>query len=233
MLRHIRTYQRDLLVLSVLLLASVAACTFIVARRLYLGEWQFYFLIWNLFLAWIPLGIAAILRLMRRPPWPILLAGGLVWMAFLPNSPYILTDLIHFRWSRTMVWFDWSMFLTFALTGLFVGYASLVWMQAIVRERWGRGAGNVLTMVALVGCGAGVYIGRFLRWNSWDIVTRPEQLLLNIYGQFFSPDTFFHTWGLTVTFALLFGFCYVMVQLLAEPVESRATEQHYIVASGD
>lgn len=215
MKNYLDSHWRTIAAFLLLLVASAIASGLIIVRRAFLGSWSHYFLIWNLFLAWIPLGVAFVLRLMQRPPLPFLLVGGVIWMAFLPNAPYLMTDLIHFQSSRSMPWLDWSLFLAFGLTGLFAGYASLVWMQAIVRERWGTSAGVMLTLLALAGCGIGVYIGRFLRWNSWDIATRPDLLASNLYNHFFGSETFITAWAMSAVFTALFAFCYAMVKLLA------------------
>lgn len=223
MKQQIKANWREIAVIIILLAASVMATSFVVLRRYTTGSWHYHFLVWNLFLAWIPLGIAFLLRVMRRPPLLILLVGGAVWLAFLPNAPYILTDIVHFRWSKTGIWIDWSMFLTFALTGLFAGFASLIWMQAVVRERWGVIVGWIFTLIALISTGFGVYIGRFLRWNSWDIVTRPELVVQNILQQFFSSETYLHTWGLSLVFAILFSFSFILINLLGNDTDLRGS----------
>ncbi len=233
MTQFFKAHWREIAVVGLLFVASCFAASLIVARRYILGSWNHYFLVWNLFLAWIPLGVAFVLKLMNRPPLPLLLIGSVVWLAFLPNAPYIMTDLIHFRWSHSVVWLDWSMFLAFALTGLFAGFASLTWMQAIVRARFGSAIAHAFTLLSLVGCGIGVYIGRFLRWNSWDIVTRPEALMLNIFNQYFSPETFVHTWALSGIFALIFAFCFGMVRLLSTESNHEIQPRSTQFASGD
>ena len=222
-------HRNEWLVMLLLLVASAISCSFIVIRSVMRDQWSYYFLIWNLFLAWIPLVVAFGLRLKQRPSLPLLLIGGAIWLLFLPNAPYILTDIVHFRWSRTSVWLDWSMFLSFALTGLFAGFASLTWMQQIVRERFGRIAATVLVVGSLGASGLGVYIGRFLRWNSWDIVTRPQDLIVNIVNQLTSAETFVHAWSLSAIFAMMFGFCFAMMHLLPERKEQQVPRRNVVL----
>jgi uncharacterized membrane protein len=206
---------RNLLLIALLLVASVAASGLAVVRGIYTDRWAF-FLVWNLFLAWIPLAIALLLRLWKKPPLLVLLPLGSLWLLFFPNAPYILTDLIHFRWSNQLIWLDLSMFLSFALAGLFVGYTSLAWMHVVIRARFGDWLSWLFVISALVASGFGMYIGRFLRFNSWDIVTNPLGLAADIYIQLFSRTTFLHTWLLSLTFTFLIGFCYLAITLLQE-----------------
>lgn len=206
---------RNLLLIALLLTASIVASGLAVVRGIYTDRWAF-FLVWNLFLAWIPLGIAFTLRLWKTPPMLALLPFGSLWLLFFPNAPYILTDLVHFRWSNQLIWLDLSMFLSFALAGLFVGYTSLAWMHVVVRQKFGEWLGWLFVIAALGASGFGVYIGRFLRFNSWDIVTNPTGLASDIFHQLFSPATYLHTWSLSLTFAFLIGFCYLAITLLQE-----------------
>lgn len=145
-------------------------------------------LVWNLFLAWVPLLFAlGLASLAARAPGPVagrtgrrLLAAGCAvgWFFFFPNAPYLVTDLIHLQ-SRPPVplWFDALLLMNFAWTGLLVGYGSLFVMERLVRGKLGRPAGYVFATAALALASFGVHLGRFGRWNSWDILRRPGSLL--------------------------------------------------------
>jgi uncharacterized membrane protein len=102
---------------------------------------------------------------------------GVLWLLFFPNAPYLLTDFIHLHESLTTpLWYDALMLAAFAWTGLALGFASLYVMQTI----WQRAAGAVVSWLGVVGALAlasfGVYLGRFLRFNSWDALVRPGQI---------------------------------------------------------
>lgn len=159
------------------------ACLFVLlARPPGPDSWREYrFLTWNLFLAWVPyfFAVAADVSnriLPRSWPLPVLLGGA--WLAFLPNAPYILTDFVHLRREPSVsVHYDAALIGVFALTGCLIGAMSLRIMQSLVQRRagWHAGWTFVVTIIGL--SGIGIYMGRVLRWNSWHIVTRPQQII--------------------------------------------------------
>ena len=163
--------------LAVLSLAAVGLLTIRADR---VGRPAFLFLTWNLFLAWIPfvlsLGVAALHH--RGRPRPLLWVLGAGWLLFLPNAPYILTDFIHLgRVGGAPLWFDAALIGTFAATGLALGLASLLVVHHVVEARFGRVFGWVVAVSSLVLSAVGVYLGRFIRFNSWDVVTDPHGLV--------------------------------------------------------
>ena len=142
-------------------------------------------LLWNLFLAWVPLCFAlALERLTARPTAGgvgrrLLVAGCAAgWFFFFPNAPYLVTDLIHLQPRPPVpLWFDALLLMNFAWTGLLVGFGSLLLIERLVRFRLGRPAGYVFATAALALASFGVHLGRFGRWNSWDVIRQPGSLL--------------------------------------------------------
>ena len=169
---------------------SVVALALLASRVAFTGSRTHVFLAWNLLLAWVPL--VAAYALARLPPgrahWPKRLALGTVWLVFLPNAPYLVTDLLHLGGSSNAPkWFDASMFFAFACTGCVLGFASMAAVHARVEQAIGRGGGWVFVM-AVSGLSAfGVYLGRFKRWNSWDVVSDPGALLRDVAGVVLNP----------------------------------------------
>jgi uncharacterized membrane protein len=154
------------------------------------------FLPWNLFLAWIPWFAALGFAASRAPA--ALAASGAVWLLFLPNAPYLVTDLVHLR-PRSGVphWFDVLLFGAFALAGCVLGWASLeVVHRRVARALGPLGAAGVVAIVLFL-TGFGVYLGRFLRWNSWDVVTRPVALAAEAAAALATPRA--------LVFSVLFG----------------------------
>jgi len=173
--------QSILLPLAVLVFASCTSSALLGARMLLLGPHHQLYLVWNLFLAWLPLLFALAACWMEqngRPRrWPFI-GAATGWFFFFPNAPYILTDLIHLgSKSQRYYWPDLVLILLFAMTGLVLGFLSLFLMQRMVAHRFGWPGGWLFVAVMATLSGFGIYAGRFLRWNSWDVVFNPLDLI--------------------------------------------------------
>lgn len=195
--------------ISRLLLASALPVTLLFARIFYTGQITYGFLLWNLFLAWLPL-IFAYLTLRSYPHRRLTaLLFAVSWLLFLPNAPYLITDIMHLRYSSgNLVLYDTVMLFTLALCGLLLGAVSLRWMQSVVARRFGLWPSHAFVLIALGMSGFGIYLGRFLRWNSWDLFTNPLSLLQDISPHLLHPITYWRTWAMTLLFALILSFVY-------------------------
>jgi len=100
------------------------------------------------------------------------------------------------------------MLFSFALCGLALGLVSLRWMHALVAQRWGRLHGWAFAATALGAAGFSIYLGRYVRWNSWDLLTQPSPLLRDILGRLANPIDHWHTWAMSMLFASLLIFAY-------------------------
>ncbi|NOK32915.1 DUF1361 domain-containing protein [Corallococcus exercitus] len=173
---------------------------------------SFAFLSWNLFLAWAPYMLALVARALMlwglARPWTLApLALG--WLALFPNAPYLLTDFIHLR-QRPVVplWFDAALLSLFAATGWMLGLLSLEVWKRWLEERWGRTAAWAFVTVTSLLCGYGIYLGRVERWNSWDVLTRPERLLFAMAAHVREPLAHPALPQVTLLFALLLPLSY-------------------------
>lgn len=159
-------------------------------RVWYADRTTFSFLLWNLFLAAVPVTLAYVLRLLsaRRTAAPLQVLVFVGWLAFLPNAPYLVTDFIHLD-SRPPVplWFDVAMLASFAAAGVVYGYSSVADVETVVADRFGRGVGLAVALTSLGLCGFGIYLGRFLRWNTWDLVASPIALGREVAGYLANP----------------------------------------------
>ena len=159
------------------LLAASAWCVFLLAvRRHEFGAVGYRYLVWNLALAWIPLVLAILLVVAyarRRPPAELVAVGGL-WLLFLPNAPYVLTDFIHLGPDHRM--YDTILVGSFAFTALGLGFASLLLVQLVVTRAGGAMLGWLTALGSLFFASVGIYLGRVLRLNSWDAIQRPHHL---------------------------------------------------------
>lgn len=170
--------------------------------RIKLNKSFFYlFLVWNVFLAIIPYAITMYLNTKEKISKLRLSIWFLVWLVFLPNAPYIVTDLIHIKiGSDSFLWLDVLVVLSFALSGLFLFYLSILDFQNLISKQYNKVAKESLTIIILFLCGFGVYLGRFLRYNSWEIISNPKLLISDIITIIISPFQHSEAWLFTLGF---------------------------------
>lgn len=179
--------------LLTLSLASATGCGLVLARAIITRELDFLFLPWNLFLAWVPLVFTLILRwqcstMTGRGRLPLVVFTGLLWLLFLPNAPYIVTDLVHLELRHGYpMWADMGMIVLFAGTGFMLGFLSVFHLHQIVKARFGWMCGWLFALGTLSLAGLGVFIGRFLRWNSWDFIVNPIGVMTDVASHFGNP----------------------------------------------
>jgi len=164
--------------------ASLVGCTVLGTRVILTGQGRHLSLPWNLFLAWLPLLFALAAEGYQRHRgagrWKFF-AAAFAWLLFFPNAPYILTDLTHLRAQNHPHWWaDLVMFLIFALAGLVLGFLSLYLMQRLVVQRYGWRTGWLFVGAVAGVSGFGIFLGRFLRWNSWDLFIHPIGLCTDV-----------------------------------------------------
>jgi uncharacterized membrane protein len=216
--------QRRWLLLSVLGLSSALSTVLSAFRIWYSDAFVYLFLNWNLLLAWVPLGLALLLwRLDRRSRRPklIMLAVFAGWFLFFPNSPYIVSDLIHLSPRNNVpLWFDTIMIFSFAWNGLILGFLSLWLVQQLMTGWLGRAASWLLVAGTLGATGFGIYLGRFQRWNSWDILVDPIGLLRDVAIQIANPFDYPRTLGVTILFAGFLMVAYLTLTLLPAALRS-------------
>src|SRR5438067_13022262 len=212
------------LVLAGLSMASGLCVALELFRERHFGDLDFRFLLWNLMLAWIPLVLALVVydSYRRGVRIALLTPAVLAWLLFLPNAPYIVTDFVHLSPSAPApLWFDAVVISSFAWTGVLLGFASLYLLHAVVRHRFGTRLGWAAAFVALALTGVGVYVGRFLQWNSWDLVFRPGQRLAEIAPGLGQTTALVHASAvsllLTALLALTYLAFYALVGLTVDP----------------
>jgi uncharacterized membrane protein len=196
--------------------ASILAVALLVVRAARLDSWDQLWFTWNLILAWIPyLAALVTLRLWRRAPahpWRLLVPAAL-WLAFLPNAPYIVTDFIHVRARADLPWLYWYDMVNMALlawTGCVLGALSLGMIQRIVASYLGRALSWLFVLGTAGLCGCGIYLGRFARWNSWDLLTNPHALASDLLPAILQPTDYWRPWALSGLFAAFFLVSYLL-----------------------
>lgn len=191
-------------------LLAVLWCCLVLNVRFHLSGQSYYsFMLWNLFLAGIPLGLSLGLTFIRSLALAVPLLG--LWLLFFPNAPYVLTDLMHLNEHNANVpkWLDLLMLLSFALVSLWFGFQSLRLVQHWFAQRYSCATGWCVAIASLALSGFGIYLGRFLRWNSWDLMRRPHVLLNDIASRFLDPFDHSRTWGFTFGFGTLLILAYL------------------------
>lgn len=196
-----------------------AFCAFIgfllAARALYSGKIEYLFLIWNIFLAWIPFVISSLFsKIIHSGKWKQALLFC-CWLGFFPNALYIVTDLVHLdRESSVPKWFDAVLLFSSSVVGLMMAFISLYRVEKYLYRMVHKNVHALIIVFILFLGSFGVYLGRFLRWNSWDILSNPFQLLLSICQRVVSPVDHAQTWGVTVIFTIFFYLLYISIKKL-------------------
>jgi len=229
-MKAIRTIHDQGLAAPVLaLLLASFILTLIVVYRIIVGcQVRHAYLVWNLFLAWLPL-VFALLATQQFTPgghWSdrrfLALAGA--WLLFFPNAPYIFTDLVHVLgvW-RHGFWTELMLVLLCALTGFLAGFLSLQLMHGLVVRAWGRWAGWGF-VAAVSGLSAfGVYLGRFLRLNSWNVLTHPLHVVESTGLAAWTVMTQWQHAKFLILFSLFLLLGYVMLYAISQTARAGAS----------
>jgi uncharacterized membrane protein len=173
-------------------------------------HFSFFFLIWNLFLAWLPCWF---INLHKRARTPV--AKGIVislTILFLPNAPYILTDLFHLTKNLAApMWFDLLLILSFAVLGMAFFILAFKQLMLVLSELI-KSSRNIYIVkyLILLSTGYGIYLGRYLRFNSWDVISNPFELVMQIFQSLFDPACFKETFAVTFAFSI---FLYLILEI--------------------
>ncbi|KQC34311.1 hypothetical protein AAU57_13905 [Nonlabens sp. YIK11] len=171
---------------------------------------------WNLFLALLPYGMMWILK--RRYSYLELLPETLrrlifsvysvLWLLFLPNAPYMITDFIHLEIGATYWWLDFILLTAYAITGLYYLYLSIKhWMDlmSVVFTGWSKIQKSTTVHLIFLLCSIGVHLGRNLRYNSWDLLHHTKDLVKDSMDLFTNPMHYYFEWfQITAMYMLLF-----------------------------
>ncbi len=177
-------------------------------------SFEYFYLVFNLALATIPLllswRLVVVLRNRRWTSWqPLLLT--FFWIVFLPNSFYMISDFIHLQgMSSRVILYNAVMFASFIYLAMFMGLISLYQVHQELRKRLSPKTAAVLVVLLLAGCCFAIYLGRDLRWNSWDVVTNPGGLLFDISNLVLKPETYPNMGRTIASFFVIIGSAYMV-----------------------
>ena len=190
------------------------------ARIVYTGSPMFAFLVWNLFLAYIPYWLTKpLLKTVKEKNRKISSALIFIaWIVFLPNAPYILTDLFHLQQRpEAPIWFDLILILAFAMNGLVLWFASVIRLHNFIEIKYRTILGKIFVLSTIILSSIGIYLGRYGRWNSWDLISNTQGLFVDILHRITHPLSFPALYGMTFTFSLFLGTAYFILRQPVNP----------------
>lgn len=215
--------NRHNIAVFVMLNLACAVCIFLVgARVLYTDSTRHAGLIWNLFLAWIPFIMSYFAHTISwKRIWLYIVIPVITipWLLFFPNAPYMLTDLQDLVRSGGVgapLWYDVIILVWCSWTGMLLGVISLYLMHDIITRAFGRFSGWAFVLVVSGLSSFGIYIGRFVRLNSWDILQRPTETAMEILGLVIDPSmrlaafTALYTFFFLFVYLLLYSFSHML-----------------------
>jgi len=186
-------------------------------RIIYTGHILFAFLAWNLFLAFVPYGISKKIVRTNAISKAKFLFYVFVWLMFIPNSFYIITDLFHLDMNEDVpLWYDLALLLSFAWSGILFGIVSVRQMEKLFERTFNKKFDLLFIIPVMALNGFGVYIGRYLRFNSWDVIANPFQLTKDILYLFIHPIRNRFDWSMIVCYTILLTVIYLTIKKLSK-----------------
>ena len=206
----------------ILFLSFIFSGLLVIGRTLHTGSLLFAFLPWNLFLAYIPYALTGWLH--TSQPWMEnkwkFISVTIVWLLFIPNSFYIITDLFHLgNFHNAPLWYDLAMILSCAWNGLLLGLLSVRQMEKIMVRQFGSFNEWWYVYPVMFLNALGIYIGRYLRFNTWDVITNPFNLSADIYFMISNPFENVNAWAMIICFSFFLSLMYVTAKRISRSIE--------------
>lgn len=200
-------------------LSMLFSTLMVIVRIMYTGERGYLFLVWNLFLAYIPYFISNCLQ--HKLSWighrGKFTVAFVLWMLFVPNTFYILTDFFHLGFhTGAPLWYDLTLIVSFAWNGLLLGILSVRQMEKIMQLFIPHKTNWLFLYPVMVLNALGVYIGRYMRFNSWDIITNPFQLVADIASMIIHPVAYKEAWAMVICFSAFMILVYMSLKKISK-----------------
>ena len=216
----IRKYKHTIVCTVILFLLSFMGIFMVFLRYAYTERAEFLYLIWNLFLSWIPLVVSTIMAYIYstgiKGKLIFILPLGVIWLLFYPNAPYMITDFIHFRDNYTLlIWYDLVIYTTFIFTSYLLGFVSIFHIKRIVAKMTNSFISWIFMIFVLFLSSYAIYIGRFIRLNSWDAIFNPAYIVnvfLNNINKFSIVFSLIYGSLLTLTYTFLYSRTYLKLE---------------------
>lgn len=202
---------------QILMLSNLFSVGLLTVRVFYTGHLLFVFLLWNLFLAFVPYAISKKMTGSKiSGKWRFLLFA-FIWLLFIPNSFYIITDLFHLDMNEGLpLWYDLALLLSFAWSGLLFGILSVRQIEKLFEKSFSKKFDVLFILPVMALNSLGVYVGRYLRFNSWDVVANPLQLIQDIVYLFIHPIRNRFDWSMIVCYTILLTLIYFTMKKLGK-----------------
>jgi uncharacterized membrane protein len=195
-------------IIGSLLIALVVCLVMILINAVTAKTSYYFFLPYNIFLAFFSPTFAIILKnRLHTQPWlkPSNLILTFLLLIFLPNSFYMITDLIHVQYIIGIDVLYNIIFTNLAIfIGLIAGFISLYIFHVELLKRTYHRYAHIIIGILIIAISFAIYLGRYLRWNSWDILLNPSGILFD------TSDTLIHPSTHPVFFPIMFAFSFAI-----------------------
>ena len=193
-----------------IIILTALAVTLNLIRVIWSDSTYFIYLLWNIFLAFLPFLLSIILlwyKTNKKIKTGVLVFGLIVWLFLFPNAPYLVTDFIHLGVKSIVpLWYDALLIFSSAWLGMLLALYSLSNIEQLFLTRYSKRVASFLIMISILISSFGIYIGRFLRWNTWDIVIQPKHIIHDVSVILLHPFHYIEAYAFTLSF---FVFIYV------------------------
>lgn len=221
--------QKYTRVVNALLVSNAVSLLLYCFRVVGAQESRYWFLLWNLLLGWLaPVFAWWLVRRLPKTPWLSWpnAALTLLWLGFLPNSFYLVSDLIHLHSTGEIsLLYDAVMFTSFIFNGFFAGFISLFLVHRELLKRFTRQNAHLIVTGIIFLCSFAIYLGRTLRWNTWDALVNPAGLLFDVSDGLINPVARPQAFVTTATFFVLIGSMYMVIWQLVQALTTFALGQ--------
>lgn len=224
LLKKLQKHRHKQLIYA-LALSNMLSVVLFLSRVVASGGWRYAFILWNLVLAVVPLFFALwLIYRLRTTLWSdnLNIVISLLWLGFLPNSFYIVSDLIHIHDSgEVSILFDVTVFFSTIFNAYVAGFTSLYLIHEALLKRLKYVWAHATIGFILLLCGFAIYLGRFLRWNTWDVLANPAGLLFDVSDRFVNPSAYPQFFVTTITFFAVLGSMYIVIWQLVKGIRNQ------------